>query len=97
MKIVQKSLAIVGLAALGMLFINAYQNAPTDENFEKQIINDYNVYAIQMPSYLDFAGEAVPLSNPDIYERMDKELLVNTYWQSNGLLMFKRAKNIFQL
>ncbi|RAJ16903.1 lytic transglycosylase domain-containing protein [Olleya aquimaris] len=97
MKIVQKSLAIVGLAVLGMLFINAFQNAPTDENFEKKIINDYNVYAIQMPPYLEFAGEAVPLSNPDIYERMDKELLVNTYWQSNGLLMFKRAKKYFPI
>ena len=97
MKIVQKSLAIVGIAALGMLFINAYQDAPTDENFEKKIINDYNVYAIQMPSSLDFAGEVVPLSNPDIYERMDKELLVNTYWQSNGLLMFKRAKKYFPI
>jgi hypothetical protein len=97
MKIVQKSLAIVGLGVLGLLFINAYQDAPTDENFEKKIINDYNVYAIQMPSYLEFAGEAVPLSNPDIYERMDKELLVNTYWQSNGLLMFKRAKKYFPI
>lgn len=97
MKIVQKSLAIVGLGVLGLLFINAYQDAPTDESFEKKIINDYNVYAIQMPSYLEFAGEAVPLSNPDIYERMDKELLVNTYWQSNGLLMFKRAKKYFPI
>lgn len=97
MKIIQKSLAVVGLGALGLLFINAYQDAPTDENFEKKIINDYNVYAIQMPSYLEFAGEAVPLSNPDIYERMDKELLVNTYWQSNGLLMFKRAKKYFPI
>ncbi len=97
MKIVQKSLAIVGLGVLGLLFINAYQDAPTDENFEKKIINDYNVYAIQMPSYLEFAGEPVPLSDPDIYERMDKELLVNTYWQSNGLLMFKRAKKYFPI
>lgn len=97
MKIVQKSLAFIGLAVLAMLFINAFQDAPTDENFEKKIINDYNVYAIQMPSYLAFAGEQVPLSNPDIYERMDRELLVNTYWQSNGLLMFKRARKYFPI
>jgi len=97
MKLLQKSLAIVGFATLGMLFINAFQDAPTDENFEKKIINDYNVYALQVPSYLDFAGEQVPLSNPDIYERMDKELLVNTYWQSNGLLMFKRARKYFPI
>jgi hypothetical protein len=97
MKIVQKALAFVGLLSLGMLFIYALQDAPTDENFEKKLINDYNVYALQVPEYLDFAGEPVPLKDPDILERMDRELLVNTYWQSNGLLMFKRAKKYFPI
>ena len=97
MKKIQKALALVGLLSLAGLFINALQDAPTDENFEKKIINDYNVYALQVPDYLDFAGEAVPLKNPDILERMDKELLVNTYWQSNGLLMFKRARKYFPI
>lgn len=95
MKIVQKALAFVGLLSLCTLFIFALQDAPTDENFETKLINDYNVYALQVPENLDFAGEPVPLKNPDILERMDRELLVNTYWQSNGLLMFKRAKKYF--
>ena len=97
MKIVKKVLAGIGLLCLGALFINAFQDAPTDENLEKKIINDYNVYALQVPDYLDFAGERMPLHNPDILERMDKELLVNTYWQSNGLLMFKRAQKYFPI
>lgn len=97
MKIIQKILAFVGLLSLCALFIYALQDAPTDENFEKKLINDYNVYAIQMPTNLDFAGEPMPLKSPDILERMDKELLVNTYWQSNGLLMFKRAKKYFPI
>ena len=95
MKIVQKALAFVGLLSLSALFIYALQDAPTDENFETKLINDYNVYALQVPDDLNFAGEAMPLKNPDILERMDRELLVNTYWQSNGLLMFKRAKKYF--
>ncbi|MEC3908363.1 lytic transglycosylase domain-containing protein [Tamlana sp. 2201CG12-4] len=95
MKIIQKSLAFVGLLSLCALFIYALQDAPTDENFETKLINDYNVYALQIPDNLNFAGEAMPLKNPDIHERMDRELLVNTYWQSNGLLMFKRAKKYF--
>lgn len=95
MKTIQKLLAFVGLLSLCLLFTYALQDAPTDENIEKKIINDYNVYALQVPQNLDFAGEALPLHNPDILERMDRELLVNTYWQSNGLLMFKRAKKYF--
>ena len=39
----------------------------------------------------------MPLENPDIRERMDRELLVNTYWQSNGLLIFKRAHKYFPI
>ncbi|MGC6430970.1 MAG: lytic transglycosylase domain-containing protein [Jejuia sp.] len=95
MKTIQKLLAFVGLLSLCLLFIYALQDAPTDENFEKKLINDYNVYALQVPEHLSFAGEAMPLENPDILERMDRELLVNTYWQSNGLLMFKRARKYF--
>ena len=61
MKIIKNALAAVGLLAIGALSINAMQEAPTDENFEKKLINDYNVYALQVPDYMDFAGEVVPL------------------------------------
>ena len=97
MKTIQKLLAFVGLLSLCALFIYAIQEGPTDENFEKKLINDYNVYALQIPSNLDFAGEPIPLKDPDILERMDKELLVNTYWQSNTLLLIKRAHKYFPI
>lgn len=60
-------------------------------------LNDYNVYALEIPSKLDFSGEPMPLQSPDIRERIDRELLVNTYWQSNGLLLFKRARRYFPI
>ena len=43
----------------------------------------YKVYALELPDTLNFATEKVPLSSPDLKERLDRELLVNTYWQSN--------------
>ncbi|MBT8393738.1 MAG: lytic transglycosylase domain-containing protein [Flavobacteriaceae bacterium] len=97
MRLIQKTLSFIGLMSLVGLLIYAVQDAPTDENFEKKLINDYNVYALQVPDYLEFAGEQMPLENPDILERMDRELLVNTYWQSNGLLMFKRSQKYFPI
>ena len=57
----------------------------------------YRVYALKLPSSLEFSGEAVPLDKPDIRERLDKELLVNTYWQSNMMLLLKRANKYFPL
>ncbi|WP_121665710.1 lytic transglycosylase domain-containing protein [Mesonia aquimarina] len=62
-----------------------------------KVVHDYNVYALPLPDKMNFAGEAVPLENPDIRERMDRELLVNTYWQSNGLLLMKRAHKYFPI
>lgn len=97
MKTIKNMLAVVGLLSLSGLLIFAVQDAPSDDNLEKKIINDYNVYALNVPENLEFAGEAMPLQNPDILERMDRELLVNTYWQSNGLLMFKRANKYFPI
>jgi len=98
MTLAQKIVTILGITALSSFFIYAIQSDKTiDVTTQTQSINDYNVYALDMPANLNFAGEAVPLSKPDVYERMDRELLVNTYWQSNGLLLIKRAHKYFPI
>ena len=105
MKTIKNILSTIGLIAISGLFIFAMQKAPSEtqvsEKFEtikdSKSDNNYNVYALSVPESLDFSGEALPLNNPDILERMDRELLVNTYWQSNGLLMFKRAAKYFPI
>ncbi|WP_422108018.1 lytic transglycosylase domain-containing protein [Winogradskyella sp.] len=99
MQIVKNILAIIGLVCISGFFIFSMQKAPSNETIEKETptVNTYNVYALEMPKGLNFAGEAVPLEDPDVYERMDRELLVNTYWQSNGLLLFKRAQKYFPI
>ena len=55
----------------------------------------YKVYALDLPDTLSFAGEKVPLHSPDLRVRLDRELLVNTYWQSNMMLLLKRANKYF--
>ncbi|NNL83371.1 MAG: lytic transglycosylase domain-containing protein, partial [Winogradskyella sp.] len=99
MQILKNILSIIGLITVSGLFIFAVQKGPETEQLqnEKPLLNDYNVYALNVPDGLNFAGEMVPLTDPDVYERMDRELLVNTYWQSNGLLMFKRAEKYFPI
>ncbi len=107
MIMIKKVVAGIAVVAIAGLVINSAQ-APQEEEIlqdevqvqnekmtSNRLLNDYNVYAIPMPDGLNFAGEAVPVENPDIRERMDRELLVNTYWQSNALLIFKRANKYF--
>lgn len=107
MKYLQNVLMILGVVFIAALFINAVQTKPLNKNVDDVVkvvdsiiskkSKDYNVYALDIPENLSFAGEAVPTNNPDIYERMDRELLVNTYWQSNGLLLIKRAHKYFPI
>ncbi len=105
MKILKNILAAIGLICISGFFIFAVQDdavvekTTTNDRMQKQQekVFDYNVYALNVPENLNFAGEKIPLENPDILERMDRELLVNTYWQSNGLLMFKRAGKYFPI
>ena len=52
----------------------------------------YKIYAINLPEKISFSGEDVPINKFDIQERLDKELLINTYWQSKTILLIKRAK-----
>ena len=58
---------------------------------------NYRIHALHVPDHVVFAGEEMHLDEPDLKERMDKELLVNTYWQSNTLLMMKRAHQFFPI
>lgn len=100
-KIIHTLLSSIGIMALGVLLINAgsiehHPKIPFTGNNGRPVY-DYNIYAIDLPENIDFAGEVVPLHKRDVQERFDRELLVNTYWQSNGLLIIKRAHKFFPI
>ncbi|MEP3209606.1 MAG: lytic transglycosylase domain-containing protein [Maribacter sp.] len=94
------------LMGLGVLFVIstllfAMQSKADDVNdvaeheVEKNVSEGYRISAIDIPEDLNFAGEPVPQEDPEIMERIDREFLVNTYWQSNALLLMKRAHKYF--
>ncbi len=103
----QKSHKIILLLALITVcgvFVNAIQDSDPEEkkatkkSQDSKITSDsYNIKAIKIPEDLTFAGERVPLEKHDIKERIDRELLVNTYWQSNALLWIKRTHKYFPI
>lgn len=55
----------------------------------------YHITTPPLPEQMQFAGEDVPLDDWFVHERLEKELLVNTYWQSSMMLMLKRTKRYF--
>jgi hypothetical protein len=104
MKIVKKVFFCLGIVFMAGFFINSVSkninSINVDRSFKKidsSFVGNYKVQAVQLPKDLSFANERVPVNLPDIRERVDREFLVNTYWQSNGFLMFKRANKYFPL
>jgi len=88
-------LSVLSITILSISFFNA--TYISDVGPKKNTAETYNIKALKMPEGLTFAGEKVPTERFDIKERMDRELLVNTYWQSNGLLLIKRAHKYFPI
>lgn len=96
-----KVLGLVAVVLMSSLFIFSttkevkQDGVPSDGN--KNTNEYYIINALKIPADLNFAGEPVPLEKTDIRERVDRELLVNTYWQSNGLLLIKRSHKYFPI
>ncbi len=87
----------LGILGLGLLIIHVFTGTGEIEtnDYTRDFQAHYGIYALDIPEGLEFAGEKVPLNKDDVRERLDRELLVNTYWQSNTLLFFKRANRWF--
>ncbi|WKZ66626.1 MAG: lytic transglycosylase domain-containing protein [Flavobacteriales bacterium] len=85
-----------GSAALHLFTFSA-SSAESDLDHLRHFNDGYKVFSLTLPNELSFCGEPVPLDRIDVRERLDRELLVNTYWQSNTLLAHKRANRWFPL
>jgi len=106
MKQLKNILAAIGLVFVLATLIYAVQQQTEDPsekkettsiNKDKNVADTYEISSIDIPENLNFAGEPVPQEDPEIMERVDREFLVNTYWQSNAVLLIKRAHKYFPI
>jgi hypothetical protein len=91
------------IVVLGGVYVTAQlfnYSKVTDRDKEpenSEYMSRYNVYALKTPGALKFGDEVVPLDRWDVKESLDRELLVNTYWQSQTLLFLKRSNRYFPI
>lgn len=89
-------LILVSILTTAIVFMCFTQSSKdNDKQYREEFVAHTKFYAVEIPDKLEFAGEQVPL---DVYycrEGLDRELLVNTYWHSNTMLMLKRAARYF--
>ncbi|MEI6275437.1 MAG: lytic transglycosylase domain-containing protein [Prolixibacteraceae bacterium] len=85
------SMIAVGVISCG-LFINSSPEKPP----VVEVPHQYNT-PVPIPTSLEFAGEKISLENFDVRESLDRELLVNSYFQSQTILYLKKARRYFQV
>ena len=81
--------------AITLFFTDNTTNA--NSNPEEDFPQGYKIISPEIPTYLEFAGEKIPTENFEVYERMEREFLSNTYWHSATILAIKRANRWFPL
>jgi membrane-bound lytic murein transglycosylase D len=90
------------IVTLGLVFFSitlffadntANANSSPNEDFPQ----GYKIISPEIPAYLEFAGEKIPTENFEVFERMEREFLSNTYWHSATILAIKRANRWFPI
>jgi membrane-bound lytic murein transglycosylase D len=83
---------LIGVVICGISLFILQSHSDTEEKKNLAEFQEYyRVYSLASPKFIEFAGTKIPLTEFDVLERYDKEILTNIYWQSQTLLMIKRA------
>lgn len=80
---------------LGSIFIAASLFFTTSPPIAEEFPQEYKIINPEVPEYLEFAGERIPTENFEVFERMEREFITNTYWHSSTILAMKRANRWF--
>lgn len=89
----------IGVIILLLIYIGWKQSAkveamPKSEEGQKHetfIGPRYQAMIVDVPRTVTFAGSEISLEEPDLRERLDRELHVNANWHSNTILLIKKA------
>lgn len=94
-----KILLVVVAAFVGgfaaVVFFQTTEKAYADD--VKNIFESIKFAPTRVPDAPTFAGEKMPVDIYDVKERLDREILVNTYWHSNTFQNFKNAYRYFPI
>ena len=88
---------LVSIIFISIMMNSSFLQENIDEVPDKINKSNYDVFSIDLPRSIEFSGEKISLNENDLKERLDRELLVNVYWQSNMFLMIKRSNKYFPI
>jgi len=87
----------IGIIIFSLTLFLADNTTNANNTPDEEFPQGYKIISPEIPTYLEFAGEKIPTENFEVYERMEREFLSNTYWHSATILAIKRANRWFPL
>lgn len=101
MGIKNKNIATIGsvviMLAVGVSLMSSYKNVEPEEPSKHESNAIQKVIAPEVPEEVIFAGETMPLDNFDIYESLDRELIVNSFYHSQTIRLLKLKNRYFSV
>lgn len=91
-----KTKPFISFTILILFFTLAFTVTEADK-YKTWFTESYKVKSPFIPSVVEFAGEKMPISEADIRERLDRELMATVFWQSNTMMLMKRSKKYFPM
>jgi membrane-bound lytic murein transglycosylase D len=85
------------LLSIVKLFTYSFSDNFSDNAYQDYFNSSYKTFSIRIPKNLNLAGEKVPITDFSVREAMERELVINTYWQAQSLLLHKRANRWFPI
>jgi hypothetical protein len=89
------AIVLAGLVSYTVSYFYVKSQAP--KTIIKQVSSKESYLLPNLPSKLDFAGEAVPLEKPDVHERLLREMLINTNLHAGNTWILLQTSRWFPL
>lgn len=90
-----KLLTVFGFVGLGFLvvFLSSSKDIKQDRVMMESL--PQVIKSVPIADQVTFAGEHIPIESFDVRERLERELMVNSYWHSNTIQNIKLANRFF--
>ncbi|HVZ38479.1 MAG TPA: lytic transglycosylase domain-containing protein [Candidatus Kapabacteria bacterium] len=83
---------VTGIVVVGTLAPSPSPDAPPlDKSYRP------NISLLKLPQKLDFCGEAIPMDDPDVRKRMEREFLLSLQSDGQMMLYLKRSGEYFAM
>ncbi len=97
-KIIILSSILLSAILIILLFVfSSEKEKISDSNYKDAFRKNYKIFTPPIPVSVDFAGENAPLDIFYIREKLDEELMRNTYFHSSTIGLIKRTNRWFPL